>query len=88
MPCAVAHRLTYALGTSVHTRVRAEEREWVKAWKQWINDSWADAPGVVYRWIWGSGDTTLQMVRKRNGEYTANIMEMDNVIRAAWRPLN
>ena len=90
MPCGGAElqRLTNALETLVHTRARAEEREQVKAWKQWINDSWADAPGVVYRSIRGSGDTALQMVRKQDGKYTANVAEMDDVIRAAWRPVN
>ena len=28
------------------------------------------------------------MVRKQDGESTTNIAEMDNVIRAAWRPIN
>ena len=42
---------------------------------------------MVYRWIRGNGHTPLQMVRKQDGEYTANIAEMDDTIRAAWRPV-
>ena len=28
------------------------------------------------------------MVKKQNGEYTANISEKDEAIRAAWKPIN
>ena len=44
--------------------------------------------GVECRWIRCSGDTSLQMVRKQDGEYIANIAEMDDMIRTAWRPVN
>ena len=81
-------KLADALETLLWTRVRAEEREREKAWKQWTNDSWTDAAGVVYRWIWGSCDIVLQMVRKHDAEYTTNVAEMNDVIRAAWRSMN
>ena len=77
---AELQRLTEALEAAVQTRARAEERARVRAWKQWINEAWDATPGVVYRWIRGSGDAALQMVKKPNGEYTANILEMDAAI--------
>ena len=60
----------------------------MQAWKQWINEAWDATPDMVYRWIWGSGDAALHMVKKPNGEYTANISKMDAAIRAAWKPIN
>ena len=43
---------------------------------------------MVYRWLRGSGDAALEMVKKPNGEYTGNISEMDEAIRVAWKPVN
>ena len=77
-----------ALELAVRAKAREEEQARVKAWRQWIDDSWAETPGVVYRWIRGSGDEALQMVKKADGQYTANIAEMDEVIRNAWKPIN
>ena len=54
-----------ALETEVRARALAEERARVRAWKQWIDESWTTSPRVVYRWIRGAGDATLQMVRTR-----------------------
>ena len=81
-------RLAEALEAAAQTRARAEERARVRAWKQWINEAWDTTPRMVYRWIRGSGDTALQMVKKKNGRYSANIWEMDEAIRAAWKPIN
>ena len=81
-------RMMQALEASVRSRVRAEENERVQAWKQWIRDVWAETPGTVYRWIRGAGDATLQMLKKTDGTHTANIQEMDSVIRTVWRPIN
>ena len=60
----------------------------MQAWKQLIDDAWTKTPGTVHRWIRGAGDAALQMVKKSDGPYTANIAEMDSVIRAAWQPMN
>ena len=71
----------------MHAGARADERAGVQAWKQWIGDSWATTPGVVYRWIKGSGNAALQMVKKPDDTYTANVEEMDSAIWAAWKPI-
>ena len=81
-------QLMAALEAAVRARALAEERARVQAWRQWIDESWATSPGVVYRWIRGAGDAALQMVRTPSGEFTANIAGMDEVIRAAWAPVN
>ena len=81
-------QLMEALEASVRSRARAQERAHVQAWEQWIDNAWTEMPVTVYCWIRGSGDAALQMVKKSEGTYTANIVEMDSVIRAAWQPLN
>ena len=81
-------QLMAALEAAVRARALAEERARVQAWRQWIDESWATSPGVVYRWIRGAGDAALQMVRTPSGEFTAKIAEMDEAIRAAWAPVN
>ena len=81
-------RVMEAPEASVRTRARAKEKARVQAWKQWIDNAWAETPRTVYRWIRGAGDAALQMVKKSDGTYTANIAEMDSVIRAAWQPIN
>ena len=40
------------------------------------------------RRIRGSGDAALQMVKTPSGEFTANIPEMYEAIRAVWEPVN
>ena len=72
-----------ALEAAVRVRALAEERACVHAWKRWIDESWRTSPEVIYRWIRGAGDTALQMGRTPSGEFTANIAEMDEAIRAA-----
>ena len=81
-------RMMEAREASVRSRAQAEEKAPVQAWKQWIDDAWTEPPGTVYRWIRGAGDAALQMVKKSDGTYKANIAEMDSVIRAAWQPTN
>ena len=58
----------------------------MRAWKQWVNESWAEMLGV-YCGISGCGDSLLQMVWKEIGECSVNIAEMDSAIRAAGQPI-
>ena len=77
-----------ALEREVQRTARKEETECIQAWKSWAQDAWSQKQGDIYRWIRDRADAPLHMVRKGTGELTANIQEMDEVIRESWRPVN
>ena len=81
-------QLMEALEAAVRARAQAEETARVQAWKHWIDESRSTSPGIVYRWIRGSGDAALQMVKTPSGEFTAKIAEMDEAIKAVWKLVN
>ena len=77
-----------ALEREVQRTARKEKTEHIQAWKSWARGAWSQKQGDIYRWIRDHADAPLHMVRKGTGELTANIQEMDEVIREAWRPIN
>ena len=41
----------------------------------------------VYRWVKGNEDPSLVMLAREDGTLTANMGEMDALVRVAWGPI-
>ena len=50
---------------------------------------WETQPGAVYRWLKEEGfSPPLVFIARPDGTPTANVREMDELVRAAWGPIN
>ena len=71
------------------TQVQREDRERVKAWRAWLQAEWGTKPGAVYRWLKEEGfSPPVVVIVRPDGTPTANVREMDELVRAAWGPIN
>ena len=71
------------------TQVQREDRERVQAWRAWLQAEWGTKPGAVYRWLKEEGfSPPVVFIARRDGTPTANVREMDELVRAAWGPIN
>ena len=71
------------------TQVQREDRERVQAWRSWLQAEWGTKPGAVYRWLKEEGfSPPVVFIARPDGTPTANVQEMDELVRAAWGPIN
>eukprot|EP00660_Eupelagonema_oceanica_P019027 gene19027-biopygen9786 len=68
----------------LHRRIRAERG---KRWREWVADSWQSARGKLYAWCKGTQSTPVHMLRRGDRCPTANVVEMDELLRGAWGPI-
>ena len=66
-----------------------EDRERVRAWREWLDHAWSLDQGAVYRWLGGDGFTPpVVFLTREDGTPTSNVAEMDAPVRRAWAPIN
>ena len=71
------------------TQVQREDRERVQAWRSWLQAEWGTKPGAVYRWLKEEGfSPPVVFIARPDGTPTAYVQEMDELVRAAWGPIN
>ena len=71
------------------TQVQREDRERVQAWRTWLQAEWETKPGAVYRLLKEEGfSPPVVFIARPDGTPTANVQEMDELVRAAWGPIN
>ena len=59
-------------------------------WQVWLAWEWGMRPGAVYRWLRDNAFPPPPgvFVARPNGSATANVREMDGLMREAWGPNN
>ena len=66
-------------------QVQREDRERVQAWQA----EWGTKPGAVYRWLKEEAfSPPVVFIARPDGTPRANVREMDELVRAAWGPIN
>ena len=90
VPSAAAlHECIEQLKRLAATQVQREDRERVQAWRSWLQAEWGTKPGAVYRWLKEEGfSPPVVFIARPDGTPTANVQEMDELVRAAWGPIN
>ena len=70
-------------------QVQREDRERVQAWRAWLQAEWGTKPGAVYRCLKKEGfPPPVVFIARADGHLTANVREIDEVLRAVWGPIN
>ena len=86
---ASLRRLSTALAGKVQAALRGEDKDRVREWRAWLEESWCSDQGAVYRWLKDESDAPpVTFVSRPDGTATANLAEMDGVLQDAWRPIN
>ena len=86
---AVLDECTVQLKRLAAAQVQREERERVQAWRAWLRAEWGTKPGVVYRWLKEEGfSPPVVFIAGQDGTPATNVREMDELVRAAWGPIN
>ena len=68
-------------------QVQREDRERVQV-QAWLQAEWGTKPGAVY-WLKEEGFLPpVVFIARLDGTPTANVREMDELVRAAWGPIN
>ena len=81
--------LSTALAGKVRAALRAEDKDRVREWRAWLEESWSSDQGAVYRWPKDeSYAPPVTFLSKPDGTATANFAEMDGLLQDAWRPIN
>ena len=81
-------RLSAALAGKVRARLRAEDKDRVREWRAWLEESWSSDQGAVYRWLKDeSYAPAVTFLTRPDGTATANLAEMDGLLQDAWRPI-
>ena len=66
-----------------------EDRERVRAWREWLDKAWSADQGAVYRWLGGEGFTPpVVFLTREDGTPTSDVAEMDALVRRDWAPIN
>ena len=88
-PLASLRRLSAALAGKVRATVRAEDKDRVREWREWLEESWSSDQGAVYRRLKDeSYAPPVTFLTRPDGTATANLAEMDGLLQDAWRPIN
>ena len=70
-------------------QVQREDRQRIQAWRSWLQVELGTRPGAVYRWLKEEGfSPPVVFIARPDGSPTAEVQEMDDLIRAAWGPIN
>ena len=73
----------------VRDEARREDAERVSAWKAWLVEEMSVRPGPVYRWLREEEfSPPVVFLPQPVGTPTGNVQEMDELLRAAWGPIN
>ena len=73
----------------VRDQARREDAERVSAWKAWLVEEMSVRPGAVYRWLREEEfSPPVVFLARPDGTPTGNVQEMDELLRAAWGPIN
>ena len=73
----------------VRDQARREDAERTSAWKAWLVEEMSVRPGAVYRWLREEGfSPPVVFLARPDGTPTGNVQEMDELLRAAWGPIN
>ena len=65
-------------------QVALEDKCRVQAWRESMDEAWKDKRREVYRWVKGKEDPSLVMLAREDGTLTANLGEMDALVKEAW----
>ena len=69
--------------------VQWEDRERVQGWRAWLQAEWGSKPVAVYRWLNKEGfSPPVVFIARSDGTCPANVWEFDELVRAAWGPIN
>ena len=88
-PLASLRRLSAALAGKVRATLQAEDKDRVREWRAWLEESWSSDQGAVYRWLKDeSYAPPVTFLSRPDVTATANLAEMDGLLQDAWRPIN
>ena len=66
-----------------------EDRERVRAWREWLDEARSSDQGAVYWWLGGEGFTPpVVFLTQEDGTPTSDVAKMDALVCRAWAPIN
>ena len=68
-------------------QVAKENRRRVQHGLDTMDKAWMEKRRSMYRWVKGKEDPPLVMLERDDGTLTANVAEMDELVRLAWGPI-
>ena len=88
-PLASLRRLSAALAGRVRTTLREEDKDRVREWREWLEESWSSDHRAVYRWLKDeSCAPPVTFLTRPDGTATASLAEMDGLLQDLRRPIN
>ena len=88
-PLASLRRLNAALAGRVRATLGVEDKDRVREWRAWLEESWSSDQGAVYRWLKDeSYAPPVAYLTRPDGTATVNLVEIDGLLQDAWRPIN
>ena len=92
MPIPAAEHLEatiHDLQRLVRDQARREDAARTSAWKAWLVEEMSVRPGAVYRWLREEEFfPPVVFLARPDGTPTSNVEEMDELLQAAWGPIN
>ena len=86
---ASLRRLRTALAGKVRATLRAEDKDRVREGRAWLEEARSSDQGAVYRWLKDeSYAPPVTFLSRPDGTATANLAEMDGLLKDAWRTKN
>ena len=78
-----------ALQRLVRDQARRGDAARTSAWKARLVEEMSVRPGAVYRWLWEEEfSRRVFLLARPDGTPTGNVQEMDELLQAAWGPIN
>ena len=88
-PLASLRRLSAAMARRVWATLWAEDKDRVREWREWLEESWSSERGPC---IAGSRTSPtpppVTFLTRPDGTAPASLAEMDGLLQDAWRPIN
>ena len=67
--------------------IQQRQQERVSAWKDKLRHDWYQTRRKAFQWLRNEPFTSISLLEKPDKTLTGNLMEIDELVQAAWRPI-
>lgn len=67
--------------------IKQRQQERVATWKDKLRHDWFQTRRKVFKWLRNEPFTSISLIERPDKTLTGNLMEIDELVQAAWRPI-